>query len=93
MSTEKLTAKEILERWFIFNDSGVEHCVLHAMEEYAAQQVEQQTKQLKEGREDFHDLLIQLVECLDNGYAIKKGSPIHQEATRLLNQLNQQNEG
>lgn len=93
MSTEHLTPEEqALENARALHLMGgtIRVRTIEAMKAYSSQQVEQQTKQLREER----DMAIKL---LGGFYRIRNGlygAPAHsREIDHFFNQLNQQNEG
>lgn len=96
MSTEHLTPEEIIEKKYLLRQlcQNTKWRLLDAMEEYAAQQVEQQTKQLREERDRAVDLINRADGVLNySGFAIHPESPFAKWVKDFLKQLNQNNEG
>lgn len=96
MSTEQLTPEEIIEKKYLLQRlcQNTKWRLRDAMEEYAAVQVEQQTKQLKEERDRAVEIIKRADGILNySGYDIAYGSPFAQWVKDFLNQLNQKNEG
>lgn len=88
MSTEHLTPEEIIEKKYLLQRlcQNTKWRLRDAMEEYSAQQVDQQTKQLKEERQTALDLLAQ---C--DAYQLPEW--LADKIQAFFHQLNQNNEG
>lgn len=98
MSTENSTAEDILNKHlniFLVTNNTVRN-VYGAMEEFAAHQVEQQTKQLREERDSAISLLKSIRVIFDRTDQHAVSDMMHfmyNDVDYFLNQLNQQNEG
>lgn len=85
MSTDTLAAHQILSKRFSYPAACDWYVpVVESMEEYAAQQVEQQTKQLREERDRAATLLLATYQifCRANEFMYSDGSSISDATSR-----------
>lgn len=93
MSTERLSAKDFLGLYLMDHPFPDDPAMIQAAEEYAAQEVEHQTKQLREERDKAVVLLNRVCTTLEDYSELLDSDPTCADINIFLNQLNQKNEG
>lgn len=94
MSTDTLAAHQILSKRFSYPAACDWYVpVVESMEEYAAAQVDQQTKRLKEERDKAINLLRRMIASCDGYPEVLEGCTLELDINNFFTELNQNNEG